>query len=477
MWDALAYAIGVEVSPSSMMELLVRVGVTRRFLDELEDLTPTHIALLVDLDRDIVEAACAGLIGASAYVVGWNVNDSISSNFLVVTSFQLIPTPCSLDMIPRQSFNPEGMSFFRKTLGVRGPVREFVLTCPPDIPSFHPSTPSKFLITAQSLARSTSISSKLPLDIIQLVFDHLQFATSSDMEPPWWIPFDPLGLPKVMFLNDLALVCHQWVIPARRVALHVVPLYLTEAHVCALVGMLTVGLNADKYQRFVRHLYVSFSYKIEALSVDRSAALMLSVIQRCPNLQGIYMDNVPEPFITRQLLARELISCTSLTSFGFRAIGYGVKEPQDANMELSFAPPAPLYLPAMSNIQHLFLAGIDLQDVNYPLNHTIFRSLHQLHLHWTRPSGLFIRSLVTLPNLQRLHVGLARVEKSDLERVIIESPSLKEVTHSVLMESGNRIWDLDDDDDVPHMRSTKNLEQLSHFPYQQQVCGLHCCNL
>src|ERR1700692_3377073 len=152
---------------------------------------------------------------------------------------------------------------------------------------------------------------------------------------------------------------------------------------------------------------------------------VLSILCKCLTLQGIYMDNVPTMFITCHLLVTELASFTSLTSFGFRAIRYGTKETQDANMELSFAPPAPLYLPAMSNIQNLFLAGIDLQGIHCPLDYSIFCSMRQLHLHWTRPLALFIHHLETLPCLQRLHVGFTRVEKSDLKNVVIGSPSLE----------------------------------------------------
>jgi len=118
------------------------------------------------------------------------------------------------------------------------------------------------------LTKSTPIASKLPLDIIHSVFDFLHFATSSDMDPPWRIPFDTLGLHKVRSLNDLALVCRQWVIPARQTALRAVPLYLTEARVNALAKMLAVGLNAGKYQQFVRHLYISFSFEAEELPVN-----------------------------------------------------------------------------------------------------------------------------------------------------------------------------------------------------------------
>jgi len=216
----------------------------------------------------------------------------------------------------------------------------------------------------------------------------------------------------------------------------------------------------------VRHLYVSFSFEVEELPVDQSAELVLSILCKCPTLQGIYMDNVPTMFITRHLLVTELASFTSLTSFGFRAIGYGTKETQDANMELSFAPPAPLYLPAMSNIQNLFLAGIDLQGVSCPLDYSIFRSVQWLHLHWTCPSALFIRHLETLPCLQRLHIGFARVEKSDLKNVVIGSPSLEIATYCLLMQSSNgSIWDLDGSDQVLQMQSGKRIEKWSNFPY------------
>jgi hypothetical protein len=60
----LTYAIGVEVPPSTMMVILLRAGVSRWFSEELEDLTASGIALLVDANRDIVETACAGLIWA-----------------------------------------------------------------------------------------------------------------------------------------------------------------------------------------------------------------------------------------------------------------------------------------------------------------------------------------------------------------------------------------------------------------------------
>ena len=133
-----------------MMEILLRAGVSRWFSEELEDLTASDIALLqvVDANRDIVETACAGLIGPPAHVVVWNeLHRDSFSKFLVVTSFQPVPEPCSIDTIPRQSFDPRGMRLFRKALRVRGPVQEFVLTCRPDIPSFHPLEPSRFPIT------------------------------------------------------------------------------------------------------------------------------------------------------------------------------------------------------------------------------------------------------------------------------------------------------------------------------------------
>jgi len=133
-------------------------------------------------------------------------------------------------------------------------------------------------------------------------------------------------------------------------------------------------------------------------------------------------------------------------------------------MTLSFAPPAPLYLPAMSNIQNLFLAGVDLQDVNYPADHLIFRCVRQLHLHWTRPSSLFIRHLAVLPRLKKLHIGFARVEKIDLANVLNESPSLEEATFSVLMESSKgRMWAADGDDGI--WPDGKRLQWKSDFPY------------
>ena len=46
MSDALAYAIGVEILPSSMMEIMLRAGVSRYFPEELEDLTASDVALL-----------------------------------------------------------------------------------------------------------------------------------------------------------------------------------------------------------------------------------------------------------------------------------------------------------------------------------------------------------------------------------------------------------------------------------------------
>ena len=69
MSDALAYATGVEILPSSMMEIMLRAGVSRYFPEELEDLTASDVALLVDANRDIVETACTGLIGVTARVV------------------------------------------------------------------------------------------------------------------------------------------------------------------------------------------------------------------------------------------------------------------------------------------------------------------------------------------------------------------------------------------------------------------------
>jgi len=69
MSDALAYAIGIEVLPSSMMEILLRAGVSQHFPEELEDLTAADVALLVNDNSNIVEIACAGLMGAPAHVV------------------------------------------------------------------------------------------------------------------------------------------------------------------------------------------------------------------------------------------------------------------------------------------------------------------------------------------------------------------------------------------------------------------------
>jgi hypothetical protein len=96
----LTYAIGVEVPPSTMMVILLRAGVSRWFSEELEDLTASGIALLVDANRDIVETACAGLIGAPAHIVVWNeLHRDSFSKFLVVTSFQPVPEPCTAPII------------------------------------------------------------------------------------------------------------------------------------------------------------------------------------------------------------------------------------------------------------------------------------------------------------------------------------------------------------------------------------------
>jgi hypothetical protein len=87
----LTYAIGVEVPPSTMMEILLRAGVSRWF---------SEVALLVNANRDIVETACAGLIGAPAHVVVWNeLHRDSFSKFLVVTSFQPVPEPCTAPII------------------------------------------------------------------------------------------------------------------------------------------------------------------------------------------------------------------------------------------------------------------------------------------------------------------------------------------------------------------------------------------
>jgi hypothetical protein len=158
------------------------------------------------------------------------------------------------------------------------------------------------------------------------------------------------------------------------------------------------------------------------------------IIDACPNVTSLHLDNIPLPLAASPHLISHIAS-PLITSLAMRSIGPYSPSPEDG-----FMPDFPVKLPHLTGLRQLSLWGYNIRGIAVASQHPAFSGLRNIHLDLCHISDSFLHSLAGLP-LRHLFIGKDSLDVSTLRTVLQSSPMLEAFEYHFLIMGDNLLSD------------------------------------